>query len=131
MATCPRKCTISRKGVSAMRSKRTSKRTFALLLALAVCAAAEAGEARTYGKPLRGLKPTPLADVLASPDDGRIASSCPIVPRHVTAHEEKRRLAQAAVSLIRLEPGREPRRTNWPEPAKSYNSQSILIPTEN
>jgi hypothetical protein len=53
-----------------MRSKWTSKRT-AFLLALAVSAAAEAGETRTYGKPLRGLKPTPLADVLASPEDGR------------------------------------------------------------
>src|SRR5688572_18671210 len=53
-----------------MRSKRTSKRTLAVLLALAVSAAAEAGETRTYGKPLRGLKPTPLADVLASPEEG-------------------------------------------------------------
>lgn len=53
-----------------MRSKRSSKWT-AFLLALAVSAAAAAAETQTYGKPLRGLKPTPLADVLASPEDGR------------------------------------------------------------
>ena len=34
-------------------------------------AASDAGEKQTYGKPLRGLKPTPLADVLASPEAGR------------------------------------------------------------
>jgi hypothetical protein len=58
-----------------MSSKTTSQRTSAFLLALAlalpVSAAAQAGETRTYGKPLRGVKPTPLADVLASPEDGR------------------------------------------------------------
>lgn len=46
-------------------------RTIAPVIALAVSAAAWAGEALTYGKPLRGLKPTRLADVLASPEDGR------------------------------------------------------------
>jgi hypothetical protein len=43
----------------------------ASVLAFTVSPAARAGEAQTYGKPLRGLKPTPLADVLASPQDGR------------------------------------------------------------
>lgn len=43
----------------------------AFLVAFALSTAAWAGEVRTYGKPLRGLKPTPLADVLAEPEDGR------------------------------------------------------------
>ena len=46
-------------------------RPHAFLVAFAVSTAAWAGEVRTYGKPLRGLKPTPLADVLARPEDGR------------------------------------------------------------
>jgi len=44
-------------------------RTTALLVALS--ATAWAGEARTFGKPLQGLKPTPLAEVLAKPEQGR------------------------------------------------------------
>jgi hypothetical protein len=32
---------------------------------------ASAGEARSFGKPLTGMKPTPLADVLAKPEDGK------------------------------------------------------------
>lgn len=46
-------------------------RHHAFLVAFVVSTAAWAGEVRTYGKPLRGLKPTPLADVLAKPEDGR------------------------------------------------------------
>ena len=46
-------------------------RRHAFLVAFALSTAAWAGEVRTYGKPLRGLKPTPLADVLARPEDGR------------------------------------------------------------
>jgi hypothetical protein len=38
---------------------------------LSVAALARA-EARTYGKPLRGLAPTNLADVLAKPEAGRV-----------------------------------------------------------
>jgi hypothetical protein len=46
-------------------------RAAASFVALVVAAAAWAADARLYGKPLRGLKPTPLADVLARPEDGR------------------------------------------------------------
>lgn len=46
-------------------------RAAASFVALAVAATAWAADARLYGKPLRGLKPTPLADVLAKPEDGR------------------------------------------------------------
>ena len=46
-------------------------RTSALLVAFVLPALAPAGEVTTYGKPLRGLKPTPLADVLANAEDGR------------------------------------------------------------
>ena len=43
----------------------------AVVAALAVSSLGWAGDAKTYGKPLKGLKPTPLADVLARPEDGR------------------------------------------------------------
>ena len=46
-------------------------KTAALLLALSACSAASAGETRRFGKPLQGLKPTPLADLLAKPEDGK------------------------------------------------------------
>ena len=42
-----------------------------LLAAFVLSALAQAGEARTFGKPLRGLRATPLAEVLAKPEDGR------------------------------------------------------------
>ena len=45
--------------------------TIASLIALAASAAAWAGETESYGKPLRGLKPTSVADVLANPENGR------------------------------------------------------------
>src|SRR5688572_11586677 len=44
----------------------------AVLAVLAVSSMSWAGEARTYGKPLKGLKPTPLADILAKPENGRV-----------------------------------------------------------
>jgi hypothetical protein len=37
----------------------------------AISAVAGAGTTTTYGKPLQGLKPTPLADVLAKPENGQ------------------------------------------------------------
>lgn len=46
-------------------------KTVALLATLALSTPAAAGEARSFGKPLQGLKPTPLADVLAKPEAGR------------------------------------------------------------
>jgi hypothetical protein len=42
-----------------------------VVAALALSSLGWAGDAKTYGKPLEGLKPTPLADVLARPEDGR------------------------------------------------------------
>jgi hypothetical protein len=49
-------------------------RMTALVLALAVAApvaAEEKAAAGAYGKPLKGLKPTPVAQVLADADDGQ------------------------------------------------------------
>jgi len=42
-----------------------------LVTALGVASSAAAGEVQKFGKPLQGLKPVPLADVLAKPEDGR------------------------------------------------------------
>ncbi len=47
---------------------------FAVLASLAAASFAAADSASTFGKPLTGLAPTPLADVLAKPTDG--ASVC-------------------------------------------------------
>jgi hypothetical protein len=49
----------------------TFPRAATLLLALTLSASARAGGATAFGKPLRGLRPTALADVLAEPRDGR------------------------------------------------------------
>ena len=38
---------------------------------LAASSVGWAGEAKAFGKPLKGLKPTPLADILAKPENGR------------------------------------------------------------
>jgi hypothetical protein len=47
-------------------------RIAAVLVTLAgVAAPCGSGEVATYGKPLKGLAPTPLADVLARPEAGR------------------------------------------------------------
>jgi uncharacterized protein DUF4920 len=43
----------------------------AVAAALAVSSLAGADDAKSYGKPLQGLKPTPLADILAKPENGR------------------------------------------------------------
>jgi len=43
--------------------------SLACLLGFAALAGAQAG---TYGKPLQGIAPTPLADVLAKPEAGRV-----------------------------------------------------------
>jgi hypothetical protein len=43
-----------------------------LVVALGVVAASAGAETRTYGKPLTGLTPTPLADLLAKPEAGRL-----------------------------------------------------------
>ena len=43
----------------------------AIVAVLAVSSMGWAGEAKTYGKPLKGLKATPLADLLAKPENGR------------------------------------------------------------
>jgi hypothetical protein len=44
-----------------------------LVAALAsLSSAAAAGEAETFGKPLKGLEPSVLSEVLASPEDGRV-----------------------------------------------------------
>ena len=49
------------------------RRFAALSVALVVGFAALAGaEAKTYGSPLQGLVPTPLADVLARPEAGKV-----------------------------------------------------------
>ena len=45
--------------------------TAVLVTALAVAGRAGAGEVQKFGKPLQGLKPAPLADVLAKPEDGK------------------------------------------------------------
>jgi len=47
-------------------------RAAASFVAFVVATTAWAADARIYGKPLRGLSPTPLADVLAKPEDGRV-----------------------------------------------------------
>ena len=43
----------------------------AVIAVLAASSLGWAGEAKTYGKPLKGLRPTPLADILANPENGR------------------------------------------------------------
>jgi hypothetical protein len=43
----------------------------AVLLLAATSAAGAAAETTTFGKPLQGLPPTPLADVLAKPEAGK------------------------------------------------------------
>jgi len=43
----------------------------ALFVGLSLSGGAQADEARQFGKPLQGLKPTPLADVLARPENGK------------------------------------------------------------
>ena len=49
------------------------KRSMILLLTAGTCAfAAIAGAAQTFGKPLQGLKPVALKDVLAKPEDGQV-----------------------------------------------------------
>ena len=49
------------------------KRSLILALAAGACAvAAVAGAAQTFGKPLQGLKPVALKDVLAKPEDGQV-----------------------------------------------------------
>ena len=49
------------------------KRSLILALAAGTCAfAAIAGAAQTFGKPLQGLKPVALKDVLAKPEDGQV-----------------------------------------------------------
>jgi uncharacterized protein DUF4920 len=49
------------------------RRVIAVSLSCLLTLAAFAGaEARSYGKPLRGLAPTNLADVLAKPEAGRV-----------------------------------------------------------
>lgn len=49
------------------------KRSMILLLTAGMCAfAAIAGAAQTFGKPLQGLKPVALKDVLAKPEDGQV-----------------------------------------------------------
>lgn len=42
------------------------------LAATAIAMFATAAHAATFGKPLKGLKPTPLADVLAKPENGKM-----------------------------------------------------------
>lgn len=53
-----------------IRSFETMTAT-ALLVGLSLSGAALGGEARQFGKPLQGLKPTPLAGILARPENGK------------------------------------------------------------
>lgn len=46
-------------------------RTIALAALVALSTLARAAEPRVFGKPLQGLKPTPLAELLARPEAGR------------------------------------------------------------
>jgi hypothetical protein len=49
------------------------KRSLILVLAVGTCAAAAiAGAAQTFGKPLQGLKPVALKEVLAKPEAGQL-----------------------------------------------------------
>jgi hypothetical protein len=48
------------------------RRTGAFVIsALALCASTSTGETRRFGKPLQGLKPVALSDVLSNPADGK------------------------------------------------------------
>jgi hypothetical protein len=46
------------------------RRTLVVILGLLASASAWAGAARSFGKPLQGLKPAALGDILAKPEDG-------------------------------------------------------------
>lgn len=54
-----------------MRTMRSLRRAGAVLLLAAACAVGAAAETTTFGKPLRGLPVTPLADVLSRPEAGK------------------------------------------------------------